>query len=861
MMGSKFPMTQMGTSPRYTISTHTGFFTYKYSRRVFSEQKFPFKFVPQSLGDKWKLNDISTGSIQERLNVLMSRTQNFLNEVTFPRAKPGQSKKPGPVNDFGLQFMEDIFRIEQTIDRRTPSGVLSLAAVICIEQFSRGLWRNGPTTSSTPTSDLNREGCCHICRMNGLTGKKMQKIFGALVPESVYNDARNLVEYCCFRFLSRDGSAIHPSLQDPAFQRLIFITMVAWDNPYTDNLSSNAEKTSLQQNKLVTEEAFIRIAPAISGVVDHPTVHNLFKALAGNQEGISVTSWLNYINEFIKVRQKQISHQIPEFPQLSQERILCTSSNSKRPVLKWENNMAWPGKLTLTDKAIYFETVSILGEKRAMRLDLTTNGLQVEKAKVGPLGSSLFDSAVSVSSGSETKWVLEFIDLGGEMRRDVWHALINEVITLHRFIREYGPDEYDESLFNVYGARKGSDRATSSAINGIARLQALQYLRKLLDNPTKLVQFSYLQNAPHGDIVLQTLAVNYWGGPLITGFVNTRNQSETRPSDEIADSRNHVFDIDGSIYLQKWMKSPSWGSSTSTNFWKNTSVKGLILSKNLVVADLSFTERAAKISRLKYHVVEKTQATIDAATLQGIPSNIDLFKELMFPFAMIVKNFEKLRHWEEPHLTIAFLGLTYTILYRNLVSYVFPMMLMILAVGMLTIRALKEQGRLGRSFGEVTIRDQPPSNTIQKIIAVKDAMRDVEDFMQQVNVALLKIRSVLLSGHPQITTEIAMVLISSATILLIVPFKYIFSFLLLDMFTRELEFRREMAQKFIKILRERWHAVPAAPVSILPFQNEEARSEIYLKEIEDQSKSQGNQGSGKSRLTKDGDYKSEEVTR
>ncbi|KAG5046578.1 hypothetical protein JHK86_015984 [Glycine max] len=50
-----------------------------------------------------------------------------------------------------------------------------------------------------------------------------------------------------------------------------------------------------------------------------------------------------------------ISYQIPEFPQLSEERILCIGSNSKRPVLKWENNMAWPGKLTLTDKAIYFE--------------------------------------------------------------------------------------------------------------------------------------------------------------------------------------------------------------------------------------------------------------------------------------------------------------------------------------------------------------------------------------------------------------------------------------------------------------------------------------------------------------------------
>lgn len=75
---------------------------------------------------------------------------------------------------------------------------------------------------------------------------------------------------------------------------------------------------------------------------------------------------------------------------------------------------------------------------------------------------------------------------------------------------------------------------------------------------------------------------------------------------------------------------------------------------------------------------------------------------------------------------------------------------MILAAGMLTIRGLKEQGRLGRSFGVVTIRDQPPSNTIQKIIAVKDAMRDLENYMQRVNVSLLKVRAILLSGHPQV---------------------------------------------------------------------------------------------------------------
>lgn len=49
--------------------------------------------------------------------------------------------------------------------------------------------------------------------MNGLTGKKMKNIFETLVPLTVYSDARNLVEYSCFRFLSRDGSDVHPSLQ------------------------------------------------------------------------------------------------------------------------------------------------------------------------------------------------------------------------------------------------------------------------------------------------------------------------------------------------------------------------------------------------------------------------------------------------------------------------------------------------------------------------------------------------------------------------------------------------------------------------------------------------------------------------
>lgn len=230
-------------------------------------------------------------------------------------------------------------------------------------------------------------------------------------------------------------------------------------------------------------------------------------------------------------------------------------------------------------------------------------------------------SRISLLLNRSDKLELEFVNFGGEMRRDVWQAFINEVIASHKFIREYGPEDGDPSVLNVYGANKGKERAISSAINGIARLQAVQAMRKLADNPIKLVQFSHLQNIPMGDVLSQALAVNYWGGALVSKI------QDASSSDEITESSNHIFDIDGSIFLRKWMKSPSWSSIASNNFWKNSSVgQGLVLSKNLVVADASLVERASMACKDRFQVIETTQATIDAAMIEGIPSNVDLFK-------------------------------------------------------------------------------------------------------------------------------------------------------------------------------------------------------------------------------------------
>ncbi|GER30446.1 hypothetical protein STAS_06376 [Striga asiatica] len=762
-----------------------------------NENKFGFKLVSQALGDKnWKFNDIDANAMQESVNQWLSKTQSFFNNVASPLVRSVNDRRPNLQND--SEDMDDILITEQTVDSKTPGGELSEAAIVSIEQFSR---------------------------MNGLTGQKMQKIFKALVPESVYNDPRNLVEYCCFRFLSRNSVDVHPSLKEPAFQRLAFITMLAWQNPHRKGKDSRVkflDKNTFHR-KLVGEEAFIRIAPAVAGVADIPTVHNLFKALAGDENGISFSVWSTYINELIKVHEGRRSYQSQEFSSNhSEEKILCLGSSRKQPVIKWEKNMAWPGKLTLTDKALYFEAVGLLGERDTVRLDLTSKESKIEKTRVGPLGSNLFDSAVCVTSGPDSDaLVLEFVDLGGEMRRDVWFAFIHEIISLHRFISEYGPRDGDPSIHDVYGAHKGRARASAHASNSIARLQALQFMRRTasLDDPTKLVQLSYLHSAPYGEIVLQTLAVSFWGGPAI------RSLSGEKEAESLEYNINNVYDVDGSVYLRKWMRSGSWGSSASLAFWRSgLSVrKGVVLGKNFVVGEMNLVERAAVTCRDRYRVAEKTRATIDAAMIEGIPSNIDLFKELVLPLTLTARNFERLRRWEDPLVTTSFLALVYTLIFRNLVSFAFPVSLMMLAAGMLLLKGLKGQGRLGRFFGKVAIYDQPPSNTIQKIIALKEAMREVEKYLQNVNVVLLKIRSVILSGHPQVTTEVALALLFGSTVLLVIPFKYVMAFVIFDLFTRELEFRREMVVAFMKFVKERWDVVPAAPVVVLPFEDSHER--------------------------------------
>ncbi|KAL3692831.1 hypothetical protein R1sor_006482 [Riccia sorocarpa] len=686
----------------------------------------------------------------------------------------------------------------------TSKGELAPAALDCIEQFSR---------------------------LNGLTGKQMKANFESTAPPVVRSDeARNLVEFTCFRFLSRSNADFHPALKDTSFRRLAFSAMLAWQRPYKEEIPEDGKaKDGLPSAGFVGEEAFKRIAPAIMGAADRATAHFLYNNLKGQDEGLSFDVWDRYCTELCKV-QKEREHlqQQQEGIRLeleAGERIICVGADTRQPVQKWSNGSAWPGRLTLTDRALYFEPNGLTHHQKATRMDLTGAEVHLERKKVGPFGVEIFDSAISVAPDRESEpWVLEFIDFSGANRRETWFAILKEILAVYRFIGEYGVKKDDPLVGYIYGAKHGLNRALSSAIMGISRLEALKNVVGTLPSKSEnLLQFSYLENAPSGDLVLQAYAVSFWGGRMEVRSRDLDNLAlsggEAGGDDGFGLSENFVG-TDGAVYHRNWAVSPTWGTGKSHAFWRSVlpqhKHKGIVLGKNHVVGGMTHVERAVLACSEQARLAEKTQATIDGALLKGVPSNVDLLKELLLPFSVVSVNLQKLRRWENPGATLAFLFIVYGIIYLNWLRYVFPALVLCFAGFVYALRTLKTSGLLGDDFGKVTIREQQPTNTIQKILALKEALNALEDFLQNSNITLLKLRTLVLSVEPRVTNEFLMVLVGVGLSTLLVPFRYLLALFFLDQFTAELKFREASVKRFFSYLRDWWNTIPASRVELLP---------------------------------------------
>jgi len=435
----------------------------------------------------------------------------------------------------------------------------------------------------------------------------------------------------------------------------------------------------------------------------------------------------------------------------------------KMPVLEHIGMSIWPGRLTLTDHALYFETLRVVNYDKPQVYDLEDDLKQVVKPDLtGPLGARLFDKGVMYNSISLSEpIILEFPELTGRSRRDHWLAVIREILYAHDFIRK----------FNLSGLNK--EETLSKAVLGILRLQAIDEMN-CVDSlqPDSLLMSNVSDQLPGGDLILEALAK----------VANTETRDKNYDSQ--SGSKGRMYSL------------PSLMILSNLGLVSNDVNETKLLVGELVVGKPSYLEKAVEKSRSKLKNTESAKATVDSVKVDGIDTNIAVMKELLYPITEIGKHLSNILSWNEPISSLVFCFASSCIIWSGFVRIAFASIPFLLVIFMVLMRCCN----CGKSMVEVKVKPPPPMNAMEQLIALKTGISQLEQFIQDVNIFLLKSRVLLLSVLPQATDKVVLVLALFASSIAFLPIKVLLSCVFLEISTRYSPPRKSSTTRFTRRL-------------------------------------------------------------
>ncbi|CAN6297325.1 unnamed protein product [Urochloa humidicola] len=609
-------------------------------------------------------------------------------------------------------------------------------------------------------------------RILGVSIADLQNNFDKQASDSVKNPrnyARSFLEYCCFMALAHISQAAG-YLADKSFRRLSFDMMLAWDVPS----SSSQLSVKVEVDSTVSLEAFARIAPAIPTIADVVTCSNLFDVLTSSSGGrLPFSAYDKYLSELDravkKMKTQSESSLLSNLRSQRGERILEVDGTlTTQPVLEHVGISTWPGRLILTDHALYFEALRVVTYDKPKAYELAEDVKQVVKPELtGPWGSRLFDKAVMYKSTTLTEPVIiEFPELAGHSRRDYWLAIISEVLYAHRFVRK----------FDISGVDK--EETILKAALGILRLQAIEQLGSPVPNRYEsLLMFNLCDKVPGGDFILETLA----------SAISSRTSDRTNQP------------------------------GTSRGMHAVLSNLGVVSPVNngerlfvgeMVVGEISSLQKAVIDSMNNYKKVELAQATVDGVKVEGLDTNLAVMKELLSPLSELWRILLLLTSWDEPLKSMVFCLLFSYVIIRGWVVYFMVAVLLFSAAFMFLTRLTNQ----GKPMSEVKVVTPPPMNTMEQLLAVQNAISKIEELIQDANIVLLKIRALLLAFPSQATDRAILALVLMALSLAIVPTRVLMLLMFLEVCTNNSPPRRASTERWTRRLREWWFSIPAAPV-------------------------------------------------
>ncbi|XP_074559270.1 uncharacterized protein LOC141815254 isoform X2 [Curcuma longa] len=609
-----------------------------------------------------------------------------------------------------------------------------------------------------------------------ITMDELQSNFNSVASDtkkSSSNYARNFLEYCCFRTLAL-STQVSGHLSDKTFRRLTFDMMLAWEAPAAESQPT----LKVDKERTAGIEAFSRIAPAIPTIADVITCFNLFDVLTTSTGGrLTFAVYEKYLGALDRAIKKMKAQ--TESPLLSglrlprEERILeMDGTLTTQPVLEHMGTSTWPGRLTLTDHALYFEALRVVTFDKPKVYELADDLKQSIKPELtGPWGSRLFDKAVMYKSISLSEpMIMEFPELTGHSRRDYWLAIMREVLYAHRFIQKH----------EIEGVEK--EETLSKAILGILRIQAIRDL--LLPAVIKyeaLLMFNFCDQLPGGDAILETLA----------NVIASRRLDRTNQST----SRSGMYSIS------------TLGILSNLGLVSQVSTEDKLLVGEIVVGELTSLERAVNDARINYKQLEKAQATIDGVKVDGLDTNLAVMKKLLRPMIQLGDFLISMASWDEPIKSIVFCSLSCFIIFREWLGYAVVMLLLFLAIFMLLTRISNQ----GKPIDQLKVKVPPSMTTMEQILSVQNAISQLEELVQDGNIFLLKLRALLLAVCSQATDRAILVLVLLALAVAFLPTRFLLIMVFLEIFTRNSPPRRVSSEKFMRRFREWWFSIPAAP--------------------------------------------------
>ncbi|CAL9218162.1 unnamed protein product [Arabidopsis halleri] len=628
----------------------------------------------------------------------------------------------------------------------------------------------------SPVANVVIRRCSKIL---GVSVSELQDSFKQEASESVKQPSmfpRNFLEYCCFRALAL-SVGVTGHLSDKNFRRLTFDMMVAWEVPS----AASQSLLSVDEDPTVGLEAFSRIAPAVPIIADVIICENLFGMLTSASNSVRLQfyvydKYLYGLERAIKKMKSQSESSLLSGVRSKGEKILEVDGTvTTQPVLEHIGISTWPGRLILTDHSLYFEAIKVVSFDKPKRYSLSEDLKQVIKPELtGPWGTRLFDKAVSYKSISLPEpVVMEFPELKGHTRRDYWLAIILEVLYVHRYIKKF--------KINTDVAK---DEAISKAVLGILRVQAIQELG--LTNPVRyenLLPFNLCDQLPGGDRILETLA------EMSTSRVLDRTNKEgTLHSISASDMVSQLGLVFGAT-------SPKSRSS--------------LVVGEVMVGDVNPLEKAVKQSRKNYEKVVLAQETVNGVKVDGIDTNVAVMKELLLPVIEIGNWLLSLAYWEDPLKSFVFCLFSTFIIYRGWIGYVFAIASLFIAGFMVLTRYFSNREKV---MIELKVIAPPPMNTMEQLLAVQNAISQLEQLIQDANIVLLKFRALLLSLFPQASEKFAVAIVIAASMMALVPWNNLILVVFLELFTRYSPPRRASTERLMRRLKEWWFSIPAAPV-------------------------------------------------